>query len=564
MVYDEFRRGRKMRRALLVLTALLLLSSVVLGADDPLTNLKDFTMAYFKPQSGTVLRVEGDKVILSLGEKEGVQPGMRLRVLRKGAPFVHPVTKEVIGTLEATVGMMEVKEVLPDSSTGVMREGTVKEGDRVRLSETKVRVFFCQGKSIDWYLADEYYRKLKATGRIEMIDTAIETDNEAKILEEAKKAGAEVALLLTGKEAEKSTLVRERLYWVSDGSKFIDTERKIDASYEKELKFGEEYFTPLAGEAVTMYDLPFGARFVVSADVEGNGQREVVMSTGNILRAYVPGADLKFMWEIKGSSGESHLWLDAVDMNRDGRDEIVLTAMKNNDVVSYIYGYDGSTIKKIWEGKYFLRRMGNGLIAQASAGPDGYSGAVFTAQWDGDLKLGEKVKLPQGINIYDFVVVPGEAKENLILAYDDTGFLNLYDDKGLRIWRSAMGNGGFLTTFKKHETGAIYSGSGSWSVKDRLIQRNREVLAVNRVPLVEMAKGIGYKKSQIKDYWWNGFSMEESVLIDNIRGSIQDYALAGDKVMVLTSPFMGVKFDKILKGENPLGVVLYVYSITGR
>ncbi len=127
-----------------------------------------------------------------------------------------------------------------------------------------------------------------------------------------------------------------------------------------------------------------------------------------------------------------------------------------------------------------------------------------------------------------------------------------------------MGNGGFLTTFKKHETGAIYSGSGSWSVKDRLIQRNREVLAVNRVPLVEMAKGIGYKKSQIKDYWWNGFSMEESVLIDNIRGSIQDYALAGDKVMVLTSPFMGVKFDKILKGENPLGVVLYVYSITGR
>jgi hypothetical protein len=553
-----------MRRALLVLAVFFLLSSVALGADDPLTELKDFTMAYFKPQAGTVLRVDGDKVVLSLGEKEGVQPGMRLRVLREGAPFVHPVTKEVIGTLEATVGKIEVKEVLPDSSAGVMVEGTAKEGDRVRLSETKVRVFFCQGKSVDWYLGDEYYRKLKATGRIEMIDTALETDNEAKILEEAKKAGAEVALLLTGKEAEKSTLMRERLYWVSDGSKFIDTERKVDTSYEKELKFGEEYFTPVAGAAVTMYDLPFGARFVVSADVEGGGQREVVMSTGNILRAYLPGADLKFVWEVKGPSGESHLWLDAVDINRDGRDEIVVTAMKNNDVVSYIYGYDGSTIKKIWEGKYFLRKMGDGLIAQAGSGSEGYSGDVFTVKWDGDLKLGEKVKLPKGINIYDFVVVPGEAKENLVLAYDDAGFLNLYDAKGLRVWRSAAGNGGFLTSVKKQETGAIYSGSGSWSVKDRLVQRHREVLAVNRVPLVEMAKGIGYKKSQIRDYWWNGFSMEESLLIDDIKGSIQDYALAGDKVMVLTSPFMGVKFDKILKGENPLGVVLYIYSIKGR
>ena len=68
-----------------------------------------------------------------------------------------------------------------------MVEGEVKEGDKVRISETKIKLFFCQDKDIDWSIADEYYRKLKDTGRIEMIDTALETGDETKVLEEAKK-----------------------------------------------------------------------------------------------------------------------------------------------------------------------------------------------------------------------------------------------------------------------------------------------------------------------------------------------------------------------------------------
>ena len=93
---------------------------------------------------------------------------------------------------------------------------------------------------------------------------------------------------------------------------------------------------------------------------------------------------------------------------------------------------------------------------------------------------------------------------------------------------------------------------------------NKEVLAVQRVPLADMARGIGYKSSRIKNYWWNGFSMDEGILINDIKGSVIDFALAGDRVVVLASPFMGVKFGNILKGENPLGTTLYIYSVKGR
>ena len=551
-----------MRRILLILVFLFIAGQAAAAAEDPVTKLKDFTMAYFKPMTGKVLRVEGNKVFLTIGENEGVRPGMRLKILREGAPFIHPVTKEMLGKVESIVGKVEIKESKPESSYGVSVEGDAKEGDRVRLSETKIRVFFCQDKSIDWYLADDFYRKLKATDRIEMVDTSLESSDEEKVLAEAKKAGTEVAMIITAQEADKATLMRERLYWVSDGSKFVDTEIKVDAAFSKELKFGEEYFAPAVGEAVTMFDLPFGARFVASGDVDGDGKKEIILSTGKEVRAYLPGADLKLLWEVKGA-GDNHLWMDTVDLNKDGKEALIVTSMKNDEVVSYIYASDGHGIKKLWDGKYFLRRLGDGLIAQAYSSAEGFSGDVFFVKWEGGFKQGGKVKLPKGVNIYDFVQLQGDEKQKYTFSYSDDGFLNLYDEAGTRVWRSAADNGGHLTTFKRQAV-TTYAEPGSWSVKDRLVQRQREVLAVKRVPLAEMAKGFGYKKSQINDYWWNGFSMEEGVLIDGIKGSIQDYAVTGDEIIVLTSPFMGLKFGNILKGENPLGVVLFIYSVKGR
>lgn len=551
-----------MKRTLFILISFFIAVQAFGAEQDPVTKLKDNIMTYFKPQSGKVVRLEGGKVFISVGEKEGLKPGMRLRVLREGAPFVHPVTKELLGNMEATVGKIEIKDVQTESSSGIMVEGQAKEGDHVRLSETKVRLFFCQDKSIDWYLADDFYRKLKSTGRIEMVDTALETDDETKVLAEAKKAGAEVASLVSAKDVDNATtMIRERLYWVADGVKFIDTEVKVGADYAKDLKYGEEFFAPHTGGAMTMFDLPFGARFVSAGDVYGDGKREIILSTGRDVRIYMPGADLKLMGEVKGSGKDDHIWLDTVDLYKDGKDEIIVTSMRDGEVVSSVYRAEGPDIKKLWEGNYFLRRLGDGLIGQAYS--DGFSGDIFYVKWDGGFKKGDKIKAPSGVNIYDFLSIETELKEKVIFAYDDDGYLNLYDDKGTRVWRSGSSNGGFVTTFKK-QAPTIYSPAKVWSVKDRLVQMRREVLAVRRVPLAEMAKGLGFKKSEIRNYWWNGFSMEEGVLIEGVAGSIRDYAVDQNQIMVLASPFMGVKFGNILKAENPFGVVLYIYSLNGR
>jgi hypothetical protein len=537
--------------------------SFAFAEEDPITRLKDDTLKFFKPVTGSITSVEGDKVEMDIGRKNDMMPGMRLNILSEGEPFIHPVTGEKLGRVESMTGKVEIKDAQEQTASGVIVEGKAKAGDKVRISGTKVKVLFCQDKKIDWYLADEYYRKLKETGRIELIDTSLETSDETLAINEARRLGAEIALLLTSKEADKGTQVMQKLLWVSDGSKFSETDVNVDVAVAKDLKFGGEFFTPNEGEAILMYNLPFGARFLATGDFDGDGKQEIMLSNGKNARVYLPAVDLQLLWEVKGTAADDHLWIDAIDLNRNGKDEIVITLMRNEEVFSCIYELEGSEFKKLWEEKYFLRKIGTELVAQGHSMSDGFAGDIVGITWDGGYKTGEKIRLPKGVNIYDFAFIEGADKEKLVFTYDDKGFLNLYDGKGVRVWRSAADTGGFLTKFKK-ESPNQFVDSGEWAVKDRLIPRNREVLAVQRVPLAEMAKGIGYKSSRLKNYWWNGFSMDEGVLVNDIKGTLLDYALAGDKMIALTSPFLGIKFENILKGENPLGAMLYIYSVKGR
>ncbi len=557
--------------------------SINAHADDgKLDSMRDETLSYFTPITGKIIMVEDKKVIINLGTNASVKTGMRFHIIREVAPFKHPVTKEILGNLESKVGMLEIKEVQADSSKADVMEGDAKIGDKVRISAMSVNMLFCQSSDIDWYLADSYYRKLKGTGRFTMIDTSLETEDPLKIIEEARRLKADVATFLTAQATESGTLLTQKLYWVSDGTLLHETDVKIGASYSKELKFGEEFFKYHKEEAILKFDLPFSSRFITTGDINGDGNHEVILGTDTNVMIYTLGVDLHPALgglSIEGSAFEEFLWIESIDYNKNGRDEVIITSMRAKKVKSYIYELNGTEFKLLYEDDVFMRKIGNRLIAQDYSRALGFDGSLFYIVWEGEYKHGDELKLPKGINIYDFVYVDDPQAGKLILAYDEDGYLNLYDSQGLKIWRSEYNTGGFLTTFKKSyssadvkrvETGmeaftdsssSEMIGRGEWAMKDRLFLINNEVLFVKRIPILKMMKAIGYKNSQIRNLWWNGLSMEEGVFIDNVRGSILDCVVAGDKIFVLASPMFGIKAGKILKGENPFKTTLYIYSV---
>src|SRR5512135_3598278 len=98
--------------------------------------------AAFPKVTGQVIGLEKERIILDLGTKDAVIPGLELQVYREGQEFKHPFTGQVLGKLDRDVGRVRVLEVQPNFCVAEMiqqAEGTtVQQGDHVRVTSARV------------------------------------------------------------------------------------------------------------------------------------------------------------------------------------------------------------------------------------------------------------------------------------------------------------------------------------------------------------------------------------------------------------------------------------------
>ncbi|HEX5814034.1 MAG TPA: VCBS repeat-containing protein [Methylomirabilota bacterium] len=107
----------------------------------PLLAIADQVAALFPRVSGHVLEVQGSTVTLSIGKRDGMQPGLEMLLIREGRELRHPKTGEILGRVEKPVGRVRVEQVFEAYSTGSVPAGTEPAaGDVARISAGKQRV----------------------------------------------------------------------------------------------------------------------------------------------------------------------------------------------------------------------------------------------------------------------------------------------------------------------------------------------------------------------------------------------------------------------------------------
>ncbi len=93
---------------------------------------------------GSVVGLEGDRVLIDLGAKQKIHQGMELQVYREGDEVKHPVTGQVLGRRDKRLGLLKVVEVKEGFSEAVIvsrPEGsTITAGDLVRVSPDRLSV----------------------------------------------------------------------------------------------------------------------------------------------------------------------------------------------------------------------------------------------------------------------------------------------------------------------------------------------------------------------------------------------------------------------------------------
>lgn len=537
---------------------------------NPLIKLKDLTVAFFNPLEGTVTAVDGSTITSNLTDEDGIRAGMRLKVLRKGAPFLHPLTKEPIGKTETQVGEADVLAATEGGYTLSVLEGDVKAGDTLRLSSTNVRALFYQTPEVDWDLSEEYYRTLEAGGRFELISTGLVSDEVDELIREARDRGARVLLWLGQSTGGGSTVLVQRLYLTADSRMFSEIETMVDAAFLSSLKLGERLIGPVKGDVNVTFRIPFKADLIAAGDVNGDGKDEIAMSVGAEIRFFSYGSSLEPAFgkqTLKITRGVDHLRLDIHDLDGDGRDEIILTIKHGESIRSFVYKYGDKGFSTLWKGNFFIRRLGDELYGQKHMTGEGFRGEVFPLLWGGakrsDAKELKALKLPPGVNLFDFAFLGGTGGERLVVAYDDKNHINVYNADGIQVWRSEDDAGGAPHLFKRN-TGISRPDDELWLVNDRIVPRGAGALFITRKPYVKSAKGFGYKSSTINAIHWNGASVEVSKLISEIKGNIVDFGVHEDKLYVLVLPPFGFDPKKILSGENPFINNLIIYPLKVR
>jgi TolB-like protein len=94
--------------------------------DDLVSQITDKIVQAF-PLEGYVVQRTGDKVILDLGKRLGVKPGMTFIAYKEGKVIRHPKTGEILDVESIETGEIEITDVRDKTSTGViLREAPSK------------------------------------------------------------------------------------------------------------------------------------------------------------------------------------------------------------------------------------------------------------------------------------------------------------------------------------------------------------------------------------------------------------------------------------------------------
>jgi hypothetical protein len=558
--------------------------------DNSVSKLSRSLQDYFMPLEGVIEDIEGKQIKVRLEDGAKVIKGMRLSVYSPGEMFYHPVTKEPMGRSENFTGRVEIEDGEADQGLYLcsLVEGDAETGDKVRITSSRIKLAFFQERKSDWALSELFYGQIKNSGRFAILESYAPSFKPEELSVLARELGAEALLLFSTPVRKPQKIMNVQLYWAGDTKKFAELEEVVSDSMGEAVRTDEKFISLAMADTEPWgsYKLKSGSLITVG-DVDGNGEDEMVLSDGNNIKIYSTKGELQEQWMIKGSKLEIHLSIDVVDLNSNGIDEMFVTSLIDKEgmdaeindsytgfssgterVITYVIEYDVSTgYRKIADNlPYFTRVTGKKLLMQRYNRKSIFSKPVYEAEWkDGGYQPASPLDLPSNVNIYGFTFVDwNNDGHNHLAAFDDKGYLIVYDEKLTRIWKSSDTYGKFALSFKK-ESFSLVNPVVEWSVKGRLLpvvtSRGQEIIVINKVPLVSAAPGLGSTGGEVYSLWWDGASMDKKLILSKLPGTISDYWTDGSYLFLISRGDILSFLKNATSGELTKGSVLYYYNL---
>jgi len=288
-------------------------------------------------------------------------------------------------------------------------------------------------------------------------------------------------------------------------------------------------------------------------DVNGDKKNElVVMDRSNLYVFRYDGEKLNLLQKIEAGYQYDFLTLDVADVNRNGYAEIIVTAVVDDDVRSFILEYEEGRFRKITEkAGWFFRvlehpKEGPILLGQRMGSEGIPSGPIHQMVWKKkSYEKGRKMPFPEGTDIFGLALgnVRGMGKLEFVFL-DKFGRITITTEDGKSVWYGRENFGGtnnYYETKKKKVEPYRPGESPPWRVfiPGRILLKDLDGDGVSEIVVNknEFATGTitekvkAYEKAEVYSLVW-----EENRLVPNwktkeIKGYIADYQMkdAGNK-----------------------------------
>ncbi len=571
-------------RRILVLLLFLTFLVTDLAVAKPLELKKDFSSI-----NGVIIMPVKDQFLIDLDSASGVSQGDIFTLIKEGEKVIHPVTKEILGSLDVPTGYVQVTQVKTGYSYVKLLQSTVQphKGDRIKR-------FDQVPATIDATVPTELKNQIRSDlpqfnwttekplivfSIIDNILTATTIDGStikdypiAENSPELAPAPTPTAAIeqapapadpftIQSQQRENRSVLNSTVNSMLDTIGLGNSNSRLEAPgiiYSNQQNSNVWTSTPFPGE-------PCG---VTVGDFDKDNQQEIALVVDNELHMVrITSNNIQELETYSVNNATTILGIDSIDVDNDGYPEIIINSVHDSHKLnSQIIQFAGNNfISLATKLPWYLRAInlpetGRVLLGQQLGLPDSpFAGPITQFTWNKNgLTAGSPLKVPSGTTIFSLNAFSSQAGQHLYTAISNQDKLRIFSEKGASLWESGDIFGGSETSFyaraEQHDE----------MLPLTFVQPKSEVINGTTILVAQndgsrlMQRFRSYDPSRIVALSWDGAMMKELWHTINQPAYLADIAVAdadNDGKVELVTLVRFKDSDVISKTESNL--VLY-------
>ncbi len=287
----------------------------------------------------------------------------------------------------------------------------------------------------------------------------VSMDKESKIFAAVEELSRQVAVFIKEGGLGLKGVTKDVAATVAVKAAAVTKDIKEAANAFKRLKPIELDYSPTAG--------------ICLADIDGDGKKELITGGHNTIYVYRMDDTKLNLLHSYNLKGYEILSINAGDFNKNGKDELYVTALYLDNATTVIFeGSQGDTLQKQSETDWYVRVVnhpseGELLLGQKMGKSEAFSGEIYRLGYNASAIFAKTpFELKGQLHLYQIQPIKYKG-QNALAFFDDGDYLKIMDGKGQVLERLKERYGGSMQGISR---GSYKEGNKFFPLFQRMIR----------------------------------------------------------------------------------------------